>query len=189
MEEKNIINKIENKETIKDESIDKKTKTSMIIIIISMVISVIVIIASVYFIVTMLIGATIYNTATNIIEETTNKVSEQEKIIFNQRFQKYEGEDKSGIDINLLVNELMQNHLTQVMNDDINRLPEIIFIGSTENDKIIIPFGQEVDTELFNQITSKIKVSNKYKVIINIDNNSGIVSKVEIIENALVPQY
>lgn len=127
------------------------------------------------------LGMFIYNGASETLDKTASRMSEQEKQTHNQRFQKFAGDRRSGTDVKSLLNEIIQNHATQVQNGEMMRSPAVNFIGSGST-SISVALGAEATGNEFNNMMANVKTTRTYKVDINLDAKTGIVDTITITE-------
>ncbi len=125
----------------------------------------------------------IFNTASDTLEKTASRMGEQEKSTHNQRFQKFEGDRRSGSDVKSLINELVQNYSTQVQNGEMMRSPGVVYTARGRSPVTVSELGEEVDDDAFNNLTSDIKTTRSYRVVINVNAKAGIVDLITITEN------
>lgn len=125
------------------------------------------------------IGMVIFNSASDTMDKTASRMSEQEKQTHNQKFQPFEGSRRSGTDVKTLINVLIQNYSTQVTNGELGRAPEVNYTGTAN---VQIDQGAEDVGNKFNDILRDIKMTRTYDVVVSVDAASGIVDKITITE-------
>lgn len=121
----------------------------------------------------------IFNSASDTMDKTVSRMSEQEKQTHNQKFQPFEGPKRSGTDVKTLINTLIQNYSTQVTNGELGRAPEVNYTGSVT---VNIPHAAETVGNLFNDILRDVKMTRTYDVVVSVDAAGGIVDKITITE-------
>lgn len=128
----------------------------------------------------------IYNSATETLDKSVSRMSEQEKQTHNQRFQKFAGAARSGSDVKSLVNEIIQNYSTQVSDGELMRSPEVIYSTRGSAPRTVVELGKELsntNANAFNDLMADIKTTRTYNVVVGVNASAGIVDSITITEN------
>lgn len=124
------------------------------------------------------LGMFIFNSASDTLNKTGARMTQEEKQTYNAQFQKFIGEKKSGTDVKTLVNVLVQNHSTQIESGEKGRLPAINY--KSRSTTITATFGEEAPENTFNNMLNNIKITATYKVEVNLDEKAGLVKEINI---------
>lgn len=110
------------------------------------------------------------------IDNSFNQITEQEKQLFNQKYEMYKGEEVNGTIVKTLISNIANSNM------DSDKVVSLKIMG----DKIKKPDGWnekgETDNTKLLQLSNEIQMANKYTVSIEY-NEEGIVNIITIMEN------
>lgn len=115
------------------------------------------------------LGIVVYTKASEAVEGAGN-LSEYQIQQFNEKFYKYQGENKSGSEVNALLQTVLNHNNTQDTDDT---CVEVKFDNGYDHDGI----------EAKNSITSipeKVNTGSRFKVVCTIDSNSKLINKITV---------
>lgn len=129
------------------------------------------------------IGMFIFNNASDSLNKSVSRMSEQERMTFNQRFLKYEGVGRSGTDTRSLIEELVQNYSTQVTAGEMARCPGVTFQPVTGT-SIVLQHNKEVNpnNDQFVAMKNAIRTTRTYDIVVTMSSADGIVTQIAITE-------
>ncbi len=111
------------------------------------------------------LGIVVYNVAAETVQGVN--MSDQEVKAFNDKFTRYEGENKKGANINALLNEVVQNNLNYA--DDENKQITVTV------DKPSISVAKDTKTS-----PGKVPTGNVYTVVITYNSKTKLVESIEV---------
>lgn len=111
------------------------------------------------------LGIVVYNVAAETVQGVN--MSDQEVKAFNDKFTRYEGENKKGANINALLNEVVQNNLNYA--DDENKQITV------KVDKPSISVAKDTTTS-----PGKVPTGNVYTVVITYNSKTKLVESIAV---------
>lgn len=153
------------------------------------------IVAGSVLLVILIIGIMIFtlNKAKSPVDQVAANMAEEERTLFNSKFNRFSGNALSGIEVKQLINVCMQNFVENSDDAGIYRIPEMeVIVASadkthiekkselTRDDirRLIQPEKELEMLEKFNEFFYMIRVHNTYNVDISYSSEGGIVSKI-----------
>ena len=116
------------------------------------------------------LGIMIYNQAAGVVN--SNAMSEVEISTFNQKFMQYEGTNVKGANVNSLLEQIVQNNVTN--QTDTSKQVEVNVTANASNWQGTVPSGKPITA------TTKAMTGKTYKVQCSTNSKSGLVDKVTI---------
>ena len=118
------------------------------------------------------LGIMIYNQASGVVNN--NAMSEVDISTFNNKFTQYEGTNVRGAQVNALLQQIATNNVTY--QDDTTRQVEVSVTATAEWQDGTKPSGKFTGKDAY----AKAKTGTTYKVTSEINNNTGLISKIII---------
>lgn len=138
----------------------------------------------------MIIGASIlvFNVVKEPVARSVDNMTSEERIFFNNKFQRYEGGRVSGMETKALVNISLQNANHQLSLYEKPRIPEVS-IRYRNNSSLYLDRAEinsnndaEFFTRKFQDILNRINNTSFFSIATELNARNGIVSKIIIEE-------
>ena len=129
------------------------------------------------------IGMYIYNSSQNTINEAGSQISAQEVQSFNQTWEMYEGV-QSGANVRSLISKMASN--AKANENEETRLPDLMCQATSNKNNITVisSIGNKININGFNNARTAIQARHNYKVTLDLDPKTALVSKINIYYDA-----
>ncbi len=138
----------------------------------------------------LIIGMSVlaFNILKDPVAKTVDSMNSEERIFFNTKFQRYEGDRVAGLEVKALANIALQNSTFQLSMEERARIPEM-FITYNQGPDITFTRSDingtnnpETYKNKFQDILNRIKNTSFFSVKTELNAKNGIVSKITIKE-------